>query len=548
MTGTQTRSEKRRTRSEAADARLRSLWVQATSGLDLPPAGASLVAVGGYGRGELSPKSDLDVVLLASNGYDDQLLSALAERLWYPLWDERVAFDHAVRTETELRAAASGDLRVALGLLEIRHVAGDSTLTLGARGAGLTDWRREAKRRLPVLAQHTRARWSRMGDLAHAATPDLKDAHGGMRDVTMLRALLASWLVDVPSAELERLAGDLLEVRDALHETTGRRTDRLVADYGVEVAARCGLQDTDSLRSSLVSTGRAIAHLASVALRNVDWLFTSARASGVRRPVLDVVASGVGAYRGEVVLTDRAQPHRDPLLGLRAAQAAASNDLVLTDSAAVRLSRELAPLPTPWPPEALRLFTSLLGSGTSLVDVWESLDQYGVVQSMLPEWTRVRYLAPQSPVHTFTVDRHLVQTCVEVAPLLGRVARPDILVTAALLHDIGKGGVADHSAAGAGIARAVATRIGFCKQDAEVVSRLVRHHLNLVGAATSKDLAEPQTVLAVAEAVGDVATLEMLAVLTEADALATGPKAWSPWRRQLLESLVERVRRHLGAT
>jgi [protein-PII] uridylyltransferase len=545
VTKTPTRSEQRRSRAEAADVRLRSLWDQASTSLELPTTGAAVIAVGGYGRGELSPQSDLDVVLLAGDRYDESLLGPLAEKLWYPLWDANVALDHAVRNESELRSAATDDLRVALGLLNIRHVAGDPALTMATRSTILADWRRGAKRRLPQLAEHTRERWERVGDLAHATTPDLKDAHGGMRDVSMLRALLASWLVDVPAAELGRLDGELLEVRDALQETTGRRTDRLVADYGTEVALRCGYVDADALRSSLVTTGRAIAHLASVALRNVDWMLTPARGVGPRRPLLDLLAPGVGAYRGEVVLTDRAQPRLDPLLGLRAAEAAAANDLVLTDSAAVRLSRELVAMPVPWPAEGRALFTRLLGSGPALVDVWESLDQYGVVEAMIPEWKRVRHLAPQSPVHRFTVDRHLVQTCVEVSPLAGRVDRPDLLVTAALLHDVGKGDDGDHSVIGEQIAWEVASRIGFLARDVDIVSRLVRRHLTLIDAATTQDLDDPATIEAVAHDVRDVSTLDLLAVLTEADALATGPKAWSPWRKQLLQTLVERVRRHL---
>jgi [protein-PII] uridylyltransferase len=545
VTATPTRSEQRRSRAASADARLRSLWESALASLEPPAGGAALVAVGGYGRGELSPHSDLDVVLLAADSYDEGLLCALAERLWYPLWDDNVALDHSVRTQTELRAAASDDLRVALGVLDMRHVAGDPALTLGTRSTVLTDWRRGAKRRLPELASHTRARWARIGDLAHATTPDLKQAHGGMRDVTLLRALLASWLVDVPAAELERLNGALLEVRDCLHEVTGRRTDRLVPDYLAEVAEGCGMGDAETMRSALLTTGRSIAHLASVALRNVDWMLTPAPVPGPRRPVLDALAPGVGAYRGEVVLTPRAQPRLDPLLGLRAAEAAAGHDLVLTDSAAARLGLELAAMPDPWPAEGRASLARLLGTGAALVDVWESLDQYGVVDAMLPEWKRVRHLAPQSPVHRFTVDRHLIQTCVELAQFTGRVERPDLLVVAGLLHDIGKGEDGDHSETGEVVARKVGARLGFRIDDVETIARLVRHHLTLIDAATSKDLEDPATVDAVARAVGDVSTLELLELLTEADALATGPAAWSPWRKQLVGVLVERVRRHL---
>ncbi|HEY7044399.1 MAG TPA: [protein-PII] uridylyltransferase, partial [Nocardioidaceae bacterium] len=383
----------------------------------MPTTGVALVAVGGYGRAELSPCSDLDLVLLAADPFDERHLAALADALWYPLWDDQVPIDHAVRTESELRAAAAGDLRVALGTLDLRHVSGDPTLTMSTRSTVLVDWRRGAKRRLPELAAATRERWSRLGDLAHATTPDLKEARGGLRDVSMLRALLASWLVDVPAAELDRLARELLDVRDALHETTGRHTDRLVAEYLPDVAKRLGPRDPETVKSSLVETGRAIGHLAAVALRTVDWLTTPAKV-GARRPVLDVLAEGVGTYRGEVVLTEKADPTRDPLLALRAAEAAATNGLVLTDAAAARLGRELAPLPVRWPGEARALFGRLLASGPALVDVWESLEQYGVVESWLPEWKRVRHLAPQAAVHRFTVDRHLVQTCVETAPYL----------------------------------------------------------------------------------------------------------------------------------
>jgi [protein-PII] uridylyltransferase len=549
VTETPTPSEQRRQRADAADERLRSLWDNAAQAVGCPATGAALVAVGGYGRGELSPRSDLDVVLLVADAFDDDVVAALAEKVWYPLWDDNVPLDHSVRTEHELRAAADDDFRVALGLLDMRHVAGDPALTVAARSTVLADWRRAAKRRLPGIADATRERWQRVGDLAHATTPDLKDAHGGLRDAVTLRGLLATWLVDVPAAELARLQGRLLAIRDALQESTGRATDRLVADYVADVAARLGLGDAETLRTELVSTGRGIGHLASVALRNVDWIMRPAPGGRPRRPVLDVLGPGVGSYRGEVVLTEKADPGADALLGLRAAEAAATNDLVLTDSAAARLGRELPAMPEPWPAEGRSMFARTLAAGRPLIDVWESLDQYGVVDLLLPEWSRVRYLAPQSPVHRFTVDRHLVQTCVEAATLVGDVDRPDVLVVAALLHDIGKGGDGDHCESGEPIAVQIAARMGFQTDDAALVGRLVRHHLLLIETATTRDLADPATAASVAEAVGDVRALDLLAALTEADALATGPQAWSPWRRQLVAALVEQVRKrlHLGA-
>jgi [protein-PII] uridylyltransferase len=177
--------------------------------------------------------------------------------------------------------------------------------------------------------------------------------------------------------------------------------------------------------------------------------------------------------------------------------------------------------------------------------VWEGFDQYGVIDLWLPEWKRVRHLSPQSSVHQHTVDRHLVQTCVEAAALTRTVDRPDLLMMAALLHDIGKGDETDHSELGEVIAWDIAGRLGFTAEDVSVISRLVRHHLLLVTVATQRDLEDAATIDTVASAVGDPATLDLLAALTEADARATGAQAWSPWRAQLVGALVDRVRARL---
>jgi [protein-PII] uridylyltransferase len=161
------------------------------------------------------------------------------------------------------------------------------------------------------------------------------------------------------------------------------------------------------------------------------------------------------------------------------------------------------------------------------------------MDGLLPEWERVRLLPHASAVHRFTVDRHLVQTCVEAATLAGRTTRPDLLLVAALMHDIGKGDHGDHSDAGAPVAEDVARRIGFCEQDAARVGRLVRHHLLLSEAATAHDPADPTTVRRVTAVVGDREELRLLSALTEADARATGGQAWTRWRAALVDRLVE---------
>ena len=250
----------RRRRSDESDDLLKLLLGMACDALGTGTEGIALVGVGGYGRRELSPYSDLDVMLVHENGYER--LEDVARGIWYPLWDARTPrLDHSVRTVDEARKAAAGDVRVALGLLDARHVAGDPTLTLRLRSVLMTDWRRESRTRLPELAAACRDRARTVGELAHLAEPDLKEAYGGLRDAVVLRGLVASWLVDVPHPVVERARRDLLEVRDHLHRVAGRATDRLVAEYAGDVASALGLGGRDELLRHVYATGRTLAHV-----------------------------------------------------------------------------------------------------------------------------------------------------------------------------------------------------------------------------------------------------------------------------------------------
>ena len=203
--------------------------------------------------------------------------------------------------------------------------------------------------------------------------------------------------------------------------------------------------------------------------------------------------------------------------------------------------RESPPLPDPWPAGARDLFVRLLAAGPGLLGVWETLDETGALELILPEWERVRLLPHASVVHRFTVDRHLVETCIEASRLIRRVARPDVLMVAALLHDIGKGQLTEHCVAGAPIAREIAERIGFDDRESELVAALVRWHLLLPETATTRDPDDPATVELVTAKVADREELELLAALTEADARATSEKAWTSWRASLIQSLVRRA-------
>lgn len=513
--------------------------------------GAALVAVGGYGRGELSPRSDLDLLLLHDGSADAGAVATLADRIWYPVWDLGLALDHSVRTPAEARRTAGEDLKVQLGLLDARPVAGDLGLVASLRTAILADWRNHAPKRLPALDELCRERAERQGELQFLLEPDLKEARGGLRDATALRAVAASWVADAPREGLAEARRVLLDARDALHLTTGRATDRLALQEQDQVADALGLLDADALLRQVYEAARTVSYATDVTWREVNRVLRArsvrprlrAMLGGGRAPAVDrsPLADGVVEADGEVVLARTARPERDPVLVLRAAAAAAQSGLPLSRHVVRHLAGTAKPLPVPWPAEAREELVTLLGAGESTVPVWEALEAEGLITRLLPDWERVHCRPQRNPVHTWTVDRHLVEAAVRASSLTRRVGRPDLLLVAALLHDVGKGWPGDHSVAGEVIARDMAARIGFDQHDVGVIATLVRHHLLLIETATRRDLDDPATVRSVATAVSTASTLELLHALTEADALATGPAAWSAWRASLVTDLVRRV-------
>jgi [protein-PII] uridylyltransferase len=554
-------------------------WLASLLGAE---AGVAMVAVGGYGRRELLPGSDLDVLLLHT-GWPD--ISALADRIWYPIWDSGARLDHAVRTPREGRDVARADLRAALGMLHARHVAGDPGLTAELRAGVLADWRAAAGTRLAELQAMHVERTERSGELAFLLEPDLKEARGGLRDAGAIHAVAAAWVAPGPGPRVRAAQEFILDTRHALHEVTGRPADRLVLQEQDEVARVLELADAGVLLRRLAGAGRTVAYALDQSFRQAQRsrggqagsagrTGQAGRAGGAVRPGpararlgppgagLDrgglgrrglppvsahrrPLADGLVEQDGEVVLARSADPAGDPVLPLRAAAAAAQAGLALAPRVLARLT-ECPPLPVPWPDEARDALAALLGAGQAAISVWEALDQAELITRLLPDWDTVRNRPQRNPLHVFTVDRHLVETAARAAALTRTVARPDLLLIAALLHDIGKGWPGDHRLTGEVVARDTAFRLGLGAGDAGLVAGAVRHHLLLPQTATRRDLDDPVTVAQVAEAVRSRARLELLHALAIADAQATGPAAWNDWKAGLVSELVRRVGAALG--
>jgi [protein-PII] uridylyltransferase len=502
----------------------------------LLPAGAdvALVAVGGLGRRECAPYSDLDLVLVHTGRAD---VDELAVRIWYPVWDAGFALDHSVRTLDEALAVAADDVKSALGLLDARYLAGDAALAATLHERVVSGWR--SGRTLPALRELTQQRWAANGELAFLLEGDLKEARGGLRDVAMLRGLGYAGVTDAPRPAVRAAHRLLLDARDALHAARGRRGDRLLAQDRGEVARLLEFADGDTLLRRITEAARTIAHADDDAWRAAQrWQSRGGAHVVERRPL----ARDVVEQDGEAVLARAAVTARpDPALALRVAAAAARAGRPIARPTLEWLARYAPPPEAPWPAGARYALFALLGAGPALVSTWEACDRYGLVTGWLPEWARIRSAPQHNPVHRFTIDRHLVETAAAAAQYARDVPRPDLLMLCALLHDIGKGLPGDHSEVGASIAAGIATRIGLPPSDVDTVERAVRLHLLLPDTATRRDLADPVTIDTVAGAVRDPGTLDLLYALARADAAATGPAAWSAWKGRLVADLVGRV-------
>ncbi len=508
-----------------------------------PGAGVALVAVGGLGRREVAAGSDLDLVLVHAGRPD---VGRVADALWYPLWDSGVGLDHSVRTVPEAVAIARADLKAALGLVDARHVAGDPALSAELVSATRAAWRAGAGARVPELHAAGLERARTAGEVAFLLEPDLKQARGGLRDVHALQALAVAQLADLPGPQVRAAAQVLQDARGELHRRTaraGRRAaDRLLLQEQEGVALALGHPDPDALMAAVSGAARTVAYASDTTWRRVAPPRPRRRLLGRRPALRRPLADDVVEQAGEVVLARDARPDSDPVLPLRVAAAAAREGLPISPATLDRLAASCPPLPVPWPRPALEALVDLLAGGPAAVGVLEALDQAGLLVAMLPEWAHVRSRPQRNPVHRFTVDRHLTEAAAAAAGLTRRVGRPDLLLLGALLHDIGKGRPRDHTEVGMELVAGIGPRLGLPPEDVAVLVALVRHHLLLPDVATRRDLADPATAASVAAAVGDAAVLELLHALTEADASATGPAAWSSWKAGLVDELVRRTR------
>ena len=539
-------TRERRIRSNEGDLILTNLFQSTLLEVDGADSDdVAIAAVGGFGRGELSPGSDLDILILHRGTLSEEELSSFVNKILYPLWDKKIKVDHSVRTRSEVREAAESDLKVILGLLDIRLVCGSAALVADVQIDALDEWRKNSKRRLPELEKSLLERHQRAGELAYLLEPDLKEARGGLRDITAIRALEKSGAITIPMERISVAESLLSNVREALHIVSGRDKDKLLFQEQDKVAAHLGFVDADVLMSEVAQAARSVDYLLDSTWYRLAHKGKDGAGRFLRKVRSTTLSRDISVANKEVTIDIDADFSLDPTIGLRACAAAAQLGLPMSMDSLERLSVALTSgvteLPNPWPRDARENLISLIGAGPAMVQIFEALDQEEIIFHWIPEWRAVRSLPQRNVLHRHTVDRHMVETAVQAASLTRKVHRPDLLLFSALFHDIGKGTEEDHSERGAALIAPLAQRIGFSEPDIKTIQLLVKHHLLLSATATRRDLDDPATITAVADVIPDLQTLELLHALSIADGEATGRAAWTDWKASLVAELVKRV-------
>ncbi len=523
--------------SDVTDAWLVEIFNAATAG-EKKRDDIVLIAVGGYGRRELAPHSDLDILLVHKSVKN---IGDIASKMWYPIWDAGIKLGHAVRTPKETIQLCTSDLDTATALVTARVIAGNQKLGNELIREASSSWKKDGRQWLVQLHRRILERYAKDGEVAFLLEPNLKEGLGGLRDIHALQ-----WAVEAglelstdDRRQLARCNEVLLQVRVALHRHVGRANEILRLEDQAPVARMAGYATDDALMAAIAEVGREVAWIADEAWAQLD---PPADRSSISQPL----APGVHLLNGEVHLDETVNVADDPTLLLRVATAAARLRARIDRASLNRLGDSSPQWPNPWPAGASDDLVALLLEGEAAIPVLESLDQRNLLVRVLPEWASVRSKPQRNAFHRYTVDRHLWQTVANAAELVHRVVRPDLLVLAALFHDLGKGYPGDHTEVGIELFAEIGTRMGMPEPDQRIISLLIEHHLLLADTATRRDLSDDATITMVSGHLQSTVVLDLLHALTQADSLATGPSAWSDWKAELVALLVERARHVLG--
>ena len=549
--------------------------------LVLAKAPIAIAAVGGYGRGQLAPGSDIDLLFLlpAQTAVETD---KLIETILYMLWDLRQKVGHATRTIAECLRQAKADITIRTTLLEARLIHGDADLFERM----LTEFDREivaktAPEFVAAKLSERDARLKRSGASRYVVEPNVKEGKGGLRDLNTLfwigkyvyRVRDAGDLVDAglfserEFALFRRCEEFLWAVRCHLHFYTQRAEDRLSFDVQRPIAqrlgysARAGMTDVERFMKHYFLIAKDVGDLTAIVCAALEERQAKPKAvldrffGRLRRKARAIAdAADFKDDYGRINVTRDDVFERDPINLIRLFWAADRSNLAIHPNATllVTLSLKRIDARLRQDPEANRLFLEILTSGRSPEAVLRHMNEAGVLGRFVPDFGRVVGMMQFSMYHHYTVDEHLLRTVgilaeieagrlVEDHPLasefLPAIAHRRALYVAAFLHDVAKGRGEDHSIGGARIARHLGPRFGLTAVETDTAAWLVEHHLTMSNTAQSRDLSDPRTAETFAATVQTMERLRLLLALTVCDIRAVGPGVWNGWKGQLLRTL-----------
>ncbi len=486
-----------------------------------------VLGVGSLGSRRLTPYSDLDLAIV----YEGRMRSAeeqLLTNVLYGIWDAGFGLDHSTRTPRELQVAAADDPRVLVGMASARVVAGDAERWAEIHSKLAKRFAKSLSAILGKLEHDSLEREAKYGSAASLSEPDVKQSFGGTRDFAI--AELIGWLDG--SQKFDAQASGIHGLRVELHRAAGRSSDRLTIEAQNEVASAI----SSSREELMEAFGRSALAVEEFLESAYDRHLAPGRGRSGSHP----------ARRRRVPLRLAAGASRADVLA-ELARIARSGCAPSTASIEEALCQATLPESAYPMGKAERYsFMELLEAGDLLWPIYRSMVVSGMATALFPWWARTILKPQNNPYHRYRLDRHLLETVQYASRERRRVSRPDLLLVSALLHDIGKGLNGDHSLAGSGLAIEIARLLGFDEDDSAVIARVVRNHLVLVDTAMRRNARDHKVIAAVAASIQSKAVLELLEVLTEADARATSPNSWTEWKARMVLELKNQVRRALS--
>lgn len=558
-------------RARAVDQALRQLW----SAVGIPRS-AALVAVGGYGRGELYPASDVDVLFLLPADTAPEIETRL-EQLVGLLWDIGLDIGHSVRTVAQCLDESARDITVETTLLEARLLAGSRRLFGELRDTLAEQRDPQAFFKAKRLEQDERHQ--RYHETPYSLEPNCKESPGGLRDLQVIQwiarasALGASWrelaergLITAEEArQLSRVERFMHDTRVRLHLIARRREDRIIFDHQEALAAAFGLAATPTRRASEVlmqhyyRSAKTITQLNTILLQNISAALFPVE-DGATHPINERFQSS----RELLDVADEEVFEREPSALLECftllQRHSELKGMTARTLRALWRARRLIDAKFRRDPKNRALFLSLFQQTRGLVHEIRRMNQYGILGRYLPAFGRIVGQMQHDLFHVYTVDQHILQVMRNVRrftmsehaheyPLLSRLItgfeRRWLLYLSALFHDIAKGRGGDHSQLGMRDARLFCRQHGLSREDTDLVVFLVEHHLSMSTVAQKQDLSDPDVVRDFARLVKTERRLTALYILTHADIRGTSPKVWNAWRGKLLEDLYLSALRHL---